>query len=317
MEILDTQNISKYDTLASPQQVLTPQGRNNYFDSLKGENDYFNLFAKLVNVTNGVSPDSGKPIMLSSRLQSENKQEADRLREQILAVERSIEEKLEMIADKTDILEELRAKMHEVLMKIDPKKLAQVKVDKWKGVNYLFESLFHVYYKESSEMFEWSKFKQRDVLKDQLRDFRLRLGNIDLETLTDDDKITLGKMKEDRWFDAILIAKYEGGALQELMNYLGYVNQAIKVQKERENLYKEIDQIRENLANLRAGARDLEKEEENIVQLKEIDCEVSCDDIHEEAEMFNEYGQYKKNIHIMIMKHKQRSPFKSMQKLRK
>lgn len=171
----------------------------------------------------------------------------------------------------TKYMDELRAKMKEGLAKLEAKKVAEIAVEKSENLNFMFSSLYAIYYKESTDPFNWKKFKKEAILKDELDDFQSRLVNLDFSTLTENDLILLTKIKDDPWIEDFVVKKKEGGALIELINYIEFVNEAVKTQTELKKMQRDLDRIKKDIPNrvesVKVQTRQAELLKENIAHL--------------------------------------------------
>lgn len=146
----------------------------------------------------------------------------------------------------TTLLDGHRTRMTEALAKVDAKLLGKLEIKKNQQLADFFDALSHVFYKEENlpdqpaHSFDWAKFKKAHVSNDNLEDFRRRLGQVDLNNLTNEDSETLTRMRDDPWLDNYVKTDKNGTTITGLTEYLVYVNEAIKANNEVKRINEEL-----------------------------------------------------------------------------
>jgi len=224
--------------------------------------------------------------------------------------EEFIKAKTEDIIKKNKFLDELKNKMKDCFTTLTAKKMAALKVKETPALNNFFTVIFQIFYKDSKETFDWSKFKAVAFTSKNFDDFSNRLVNADFVSITQEQMESLAKLKEDQGLNDYAKSKKEGEPLLHLINYLEFVGDVNRTQLELTRLHDEISRIkadapnRNNSSKMEAGwANALQ---ENIHYLDSLNTRVVKtaeqfgDEVKRTNEMADAYEQHKKELRQLV-----------------
>ena len=175
---------------------------------------------------------------------TEEKMKANKDKEFLKNAEEFIKFKNNVVSDKKKFLMTLRATIYENFETVSYRQIAALKVKNNEHLTRFFATFFQTFYRESREQFDWKKFKTNLILKCEMEEFQERLIHTDFTSLTQFQIETLVKMKDDVWINNFISGKKEGEAIIELVNYLEFVPQLRKVQRDIQILEREIATVR-------------------------------------------------------------------------